>query len=199
MRSPPLASADAKAVKLYTTTNLIPGFAVNTDAAGVKALASRSDVVKVSRIIPKTADQRQHRQPGARAEHLEVQRRHRQGRPDRRSSTPASTTPTPTSAAPAPRRRTTRRWPTTPTPDWRSQLPQLGKEKILGGYDFAGDDYNADPTSADYQPIPHPDKNPLDCNEHGTHVAGIAAGYGVNANGNDVHRQVLQARPDQRC
>ena len=31
--------------------------------------------------------------------------------------------------------------------------------------------------------MPHPDENPLDCNEHGTHVSGTAAGYGVNANG----------------
>jgi subtilisin family serine protease len=47
--------ADPRAVQLYTTTNLIPGLAVNTNPAGVSALASRSDVVKVSRIIPKTA------------------------------------------------------------------------------------------------------------------------------------------------
>ncbi len=41
------------------------------------------------------------------------------------------------------------------------------------------------PTSSrpTYQPVPHPDSNPLDCNEHGTHVAGTAAGYGVNADG----------------
>ena len=28
-----------------------------------------------------------------------------------------------------------------------------------------------------------PTTNPLDCNDHGTHVSGTAAGYGVNANG----------------
>ena len=34
-----------------------------------------------------------------------------------------------------------------------------------------------------YQPVPHPDPNPLDCNGHGTHTAGTAAGSGVLANG----------------
>ncbi|MEA2576148.1 MAG: hypothetical protein QOH93_3446 [Chloroflexia bacterium] len=56
-------------------------------------------------------------------------------------------------------------------------------EKVVGGYDFAGDTYNADPTDPNYQPIPTPDDNPLDCNGHGSHVSGTAAGYGVNSNG----------------
>ena len=34
-----------------------------------------------------------------------------------------------------------------------------------------------------YQPIPHPDPNPLDCNGHGSHVAGTAAGSGVTGDG----------------
>jgi subtilisin family serine protease len=55
--------------------------------------------------------------------------------------------------------------------------------KIVGGHDFAGDTYNADPTDPDYQPVPNPDNNPLDCAGHGSHVAGIAAGYGENTDG----------------
>ena len=55
--------------------------------------------------------------------------------------------------------------------------------KVVGGHDFVGDAYDADPTSAGYDPVAKPDPNPLDCNGHGTHVAGTSAGYGVNADG----------------
>ncbi|MEU4801037.1 S8 family serine peptidase [Actinosynnema sp. NPDC023587] len=58
--------------------------------------------------------------------------------------------------------------------------PWTPTAKVVGGYDFAGDDYNAnDPEKA----TPKPDPNPLDCQSHGTHVAGSAAGYGENADG----------------
>lgn len=55
--------------------------------------------------------------------------------------------------------------------------------KVVGGFDFVGDDYNADPASATYDPIPVPDNDPMDCNGHGSHVAGTAAGLGVKADG----------------
>src|SRR4051794_7562559 len=50
--------------------------------------------------------------------------------------------------------------------------------KVLGGKDFAGDAYDAV-----LNPVAAPDDNPLDCNGHGSHVAGTAAGYGVNTDG----------------
>jgi minor extracellular serine protease Vpr len=50
--------------------------------------------------------------------------------------------------------------------------------KVKGGIDLVGDSYNASSSNpADL--IPHPDLNPLDCNGHGTHTAGTAAGFGV--------------------
>ena len=51
-------------------------------------------------------------------------------------------------------------------------------KKVAGGYDFAGDDYDGTKT-------PRPDGDPIDCaaNSHGSHVAGIAAGFGVLSNG----------------
>ncbi|WP_213451270.1 S8 family peptidase [Rhizomonospora bruguierae] len=55
--------------------------------------------------------------------------------------------------------------------------------KVKGGIDLVGDSYNADPDSPDYQPVPHPDPNPLDCDGHGTHVAGTSVGFGVLADG----------------
>src|SRR5688572_25779363 len=48
--------------------------------------------------------------------------------------------------------------------------------KVVGGRDFAGDLYTGGN-------VPLPDADPCDCNSHGTHVAGTAAGFGVNANG----------------
>jgi len=174
--------ADPRAVQLYTTTNLIPGLAVNTNPAGVSALASRSDVVKVSRIIPKTATNANTAQlvhalntwrfagdtgknvriavidTGLDYTHADFGGRGTAAAYDQAFEADTS-------------------------PSWRASLPKLGKEKILGGYDLAGDSYDANPASDTYQPIPHPDPNPLDCNEHGTHVAGTAAGYGVNRDG----------------
>lgn len=57
--------------------------------------------------------------------------------------------------------------------------------KVVGGYDFVGDDYTGENAVK-------PDEDPLDCAReqqqyiaggHGSHVAGIAAGTGVNADG----------------
>jgi uncharacterized repeat protein (TIGR01451 family) len=48
--------------------------------------------------------------------------------------------------------------------------------KVVGGHDFAGDAYTGSNS-------PTPDSDPMDCNGHGTHVAGTAAGFGVNADG----------------
>ncbi len=56
-------------------------------------------------------------------------------------------------------------------------------KKFLGGYDFAGPTYNADTTDPAYDPTPKPDDNPIDGKggDHGTHVSGTIAGYGLDA------------------
>lgn len=54
--------------------------------------------------------------------------------------------------------------------------------RVKGGYDFVGDDYDADGTT-DAVTTPKPDPNPLDCEGHGSHVAGTAAGSGVTTDG----------------
>ncbi|MEZ4438180.1 MAG: S8 family serine peptidase [Polyangiaceae bacterium] len=51
--------------------------------------------------------------------------------------------------------------------------------RVVGGWDFTGDTY--DPQGG--KPVPTPDPDPLDCDGHGTHVAGIAAGGGVTDSG----------------
>lgn len=52
--------------------------------------------------------------------------------------------------------------------------------RVVGGWDFVGDDYNAADPDND---VPQPDENPIDCGGHGTHVAGTTGGNGVLADG----------------
>jgi subtilisin family serine protease len=75
--------------------------------------------------------------------------------------------------------------------NYQAAKAQLGKPvspnefpgpKVIGGFDLVGDAYapgSPDPASS----IPHSDPYPLDCNSHGSHVAGTVAGYGEKANG----------------
>lgn len=51
--------------------------------------------------------------------------------------------------------------------------------RVAMGWDFVGDAFNADPTSATYNPVPVPDADPDDCNGHGSHVSGIIGANGV--------------------
>ena len=49
--------------------------------------------------------------------------------------------------------------------------------KVVGGWDFVGDGYDASDEVG--SPIPAPDPDPLDCHGHGSHVSGSATGFGV--------------------
>lgn len=55
--------------------------------------------------------------------------------------------------------------------------------KVVGGYDLVGDDYDFGGSGSATIPVPDPDPLDPEANGHGTHVAGVAAGFGVLTNG----------------
>lgn len=52
-------------------------------------------------------------------------------------------------------------------------------EKVVGGIDLVGDDYDSLSSDAARR-TPKPDRDPMDCMGHGTSVAAIAAGFGAS-------------------
>lgn len=68
--------------------------------------------------------------------------------------------------------------------DYEADDPTIVEEgsfptvKVAGGYDFSGDFYDASGDA--YPDTPSPDDDPRDCQGHGSHVAGTAAGQGVD-------------------
>jgi minor extracellular serine protease Vpr len=55
--------------------------------------------------------------------------------------------------------------------------------KVIAGTDLVGDNYDSS-SSDPAQLVRHPDPDPIDCNGHGSHVAGTVAGFGVTGDGN---------------
>lgn len=54
-------------------------------------------------------------------------------------------------------------------------------DKVIGGIDLVGDKFSPGSPYKEHK-IPRPDKNPIDYNGHGTHVAGTVAGLGDGVN-----------------
>lgn len=60
--------------------------------------------------------------------------------------------------------------------------PNFPGAKVAGGFDFTGDNFDAN-SSDPAKHVPQPDPDPMDCLGHGTAVASVVGGYGVNADG----------------
>ncbi|MCB0913637.1 MAG: S8 family serine peptidase, partial [Propionibacteriaceae bacterium] len=169
--------SDAKATELFATTNSVPGLGLRATNAALDQIAKRPDVVSITTIVPRTISnassgdlvkalatwqQTGNTGKGVRVGIIDTGIDYTHADFGGEGTTAAYEDAHATADSGDP-------W--TPT------------AKVVGGWDFVGDDYDADPSSASYQPVPNPDPNPLDCNGHGTHVAGTTAGYGVNADG----------------
>ena len=162
--------------ELFRTTNAVPGLAVIADADAVRRLAGSLDVRSVYKIVPKTAMNsnavqltrtlRAWQQTGRLGDGVRIGIID-----DGIDYTHADFGGPGTPAAYTAIDRTTIKPSYFPT------------SKVVGGYDFAGDDYDGGATGDLLGTIPRPDSNPLSCGQHGSHVAATAAGFGVTADG----------------
>lgn len=171
---------DASAKKLYTTTNALPGVAIAGDAAAIRDLAKRSDVAKITPIVAKSIPENKSTDIDTRALNT-WSKTGQTGKGVKIAVIDTGLDYTHTDFG----------GPGTPEAYAKAKASSdivqgtFDPKKFIGGYDLAGDSYNADSTMPSYNPIPTPDNNPLDCAAagHGTHVAGTAAGYGVREDG----------------
>ena len=181
-----LKAKDAGTQQLYQTTNGVPGVAVVADAAKVRELAALPEVKAVHTLVPKTATNSNTVQltralnvwqsTGKLGDNVRV------GIIDTGVDYTHSDFGGPGTKAAYDAIDRTKVDP--------SYFPTA---KVVGGYDFAGDDYDG---ATPGKSTPHPDPNPLDCNSHGTHVAGTTAGYGVNADGSTFTGDYTKLTPD---
>jgi subtilisin family serine protease len=174
--------------ELFRTTNAVPGLAVIADADAIRHLAGSPDVGSVYKIVPKTAMNsnavqltrtlRAWRQTGRLGDGVRIgiiddgiDYTHADfGGP----GTPAAYTAIDRTMI---------------------QPSYFPTRKVVGGYDFAGDDYDGGVAGDPLDAIPRPDLNPLSCGQHGNHVAGTAAGFGVDADGSTFRGDYQQLDP----
>ncbi|GEC98263.1 peptidase S8 [Kocuria varians] len=169
-----LASESASDL-LYTTANALRGVALEGDAAKLRELASRSDVVKISKILPVSRSN-----AGSVVDTGALNSWTQTGKGVKVAVIDSGLDYTHADfGGPGTTDAYKKAKASTDLPAKDSGL--YDSKKFIGGYDLAGDAYDARVAGS----VPKPDNNPLDCETggHGTHVAGTTAGYGVGADG----------------
>ncbi|GAA1240965.1 S8 family serine peptidase [Prauserella halophila] len=169
-----LRAMGAGTTVLARTSNAIAGAVVSSDAARLRELAGRDDVVSVKPIVPK-----KHQNAGADqlTKAINVWQQTGNYGDDVKIGVIDSGIDYTHATFGGPGTKEAYE-----SVDPTKKAPELfPSAKVAGGTDLVGDDYDA--SGANGSEIPRPDPNPLPCMDHGTHVAGTAGGFGVDADG----------------
>lgn len=179
---------DAEAKPLYVTSYTVPGIAVNGDAKALRALTEREDVVRITPIVTRTSEDPQAADPangGSDALTRSIQAWTQTGETGAGVNVAVIDTGIDYTHADFGGAGTPAAYTTALAATTAPNLSWYDSAKYKGGWDFAGTSYDANSSSTAYNPFPAPDANPIDGRggNHGTHVSGTAAGYGVTTSG----------------
>lgn len=184
-------AGESHAKVLYTTHNVMPGVALMGDAQAIRELASRPDVERISPIVPKYRQNAGSVVDTGAAENWARQNTGYTGKGIKIAVIDSGIDYTHADfGGPGTKEAFDEATKLTNMPEASSGL--YDPAKFLGGYDLAGDDYNGLNTAV-------PDNNPIDCisGGHGTHVAGTAAGWGVDAQGKTFRGDYSTLTPEK--